>query len=114
MNDQEDDRPWFTFILSVAGFICLMAWIAWPKFFHNGHHNPMNACINNLRQWDGAVQQWALENHKQPEAFVTMSNAMDYTRPNSRIECPANGKYSVGAAVSNSPRCSIASHVLPP
>jgi len=24
----------------------------------------MNACINNLRQMDGAVQQWALENQK--------------------------------------------------
>jgi len=30
-----------------------------------------NACINNLRQIDGSVQQWALENKQAASAAVT-------------------------------------------
>jgi len=36
--------------------------IAIPNFIRARTTSQMNACINNLRQIDGAIQQWALEN----------------------------------------------------
>jgi hypothetical protein len=114
MNDQENDRSWFTFIFSLVAFICLMTWVVWPHFIPTSRHNPATACINYLRQLDGAVQQWALENKMKPEDLVTLSNAMQYINPGNRIECPSGGKYTVGPAVSNLPTCSVEGHTLPP
>src|SRR5437667_11160723 len=37
---------------------------AFPNFIKARTTSQMNACINNLRQVDGAIQQWALEQKK--------------------------------------------------
>ena len=58
-------------IMIVVAIIGLLAAIAIPNFVKARSTSQMNACINNLRQIDGAKQQWALEKGK---------TATDYTR----------------------------------
>jgi prepilin-type N-terminal cleavage/methylation domain-containing protein len=49
-------------IMIVVAIIGLLAAIAIPNFVTARQNSQTNACINNLRQIDGAKQQWALEN----------------------------------------------------
>ena len=51
-------------IMIVVAIIGLLAAIAIPNFVRARQTSQTNACINNLRQIDGAEQQWALENGK--------------------------------------------------
>jgi prepilin-type N-terminal cleavage/methylation domain-containing protein len=48
-------------IMIVVAIIGLLAAIAIPNFIHARTTSQTNACINNLRQIDGAKQEWALE-----------------------------------------------------
>ena len=48
-------------IMIVVAIIGLLAAIAIPNFLRARSTSQQNACINNLRQIDGATQQWALE-----------------------------------------------------
>ena len=48
-----------------------------------------NACINNLRQLDGAIQQYALEFRKGENDAVTLDNCKPYLR--NSVICPAGG-----------------------
>ncbi len=48
-------------IMIVVAIIGLLAAIAIPNFVRARTTAQQNACINNLRQIDGAKQQWALE-----------------------------------------------------
>ena len=51
-------------IMIVVAIIGLLAAIAIPNFLRARSTSQQNACINNLRQIDGASQQWALEKGK--------------------------------------------------
>src|SRR5437016_10852016 len=48
-----------------------------------------NACINNLRQIDGAIQQFALENKKAAADAVTETDVTPYLK--NLLACPAGG-----------------------
>jgi prepilin-type N-terminal cleavage/methylation domain-containing protein len=48
-------------IMIVVAIIGLLAAIAIPNFVRARSTSQTNACINNLRQIDGAKQTWALE-----------------------------------------------------
>ena len=61
-------------IMIVVAIIGLLAAIAIPNFLRARSTSQQNACINNLRQVDGAIQQWALETGAQPTATVAGSN----------------------------------------
>jgi hypothetical protein len=71
----------------------------------------MNACINNLRQIDGAIQQWALENQKSANSPVTAQDITPYLK-NGFPSCPAGGTYTL-STVGQMPTCSIPGHALP-
>jgi chromosome segregation ATPase len=73
----------------------------------------LNACINNLRQIDGAKQQWALENNKTAAALPTVQELLPYFPDDVIPVCPAGGIYTLNA-VGQPPTCSIPGHVLPP
>jgi len=70
------------------------------------------ACINNLRQIDGAKQQWALEQRKTAESPVTQRDIMPYFRNNIFPTCPAGGIYTLNT-VGVLPTCSVPGHALP-
>ena len=102
-------------IMIVVAIIGLLAAIAIPNFVRARTQSQMNACINNLRQIDGAVQQWALENKKKSSDTYTLNDVKSYiklTSAGNLPECPAGGKYSPGGTVTNSPTCTITGHAL--
>lgn len=72
-----------------------------------------NACINNLRQIDGAKQQWALEKHKTPGAVPTPADLAPFLPGGAMPVCPAGGVYSINA-VGALPTCSVPGHALVP
>ena len=73
--------------------------------------NQINICINNLRQIDGAIQQWALETSKVANSRVTMADIDPYLKLKP-LTCPANGIYTL-TTVAAPPTCSIPGHILP-
>ena len=91
---------------------CAVAALAIPTVLPHRAYCCMNACVNNLRQLDGAAQQWALENQKKPGDRITMTDITPYLR--NPLVCPQKGAYKIGPVVSNVPTCSIKGHALPP
>jgi len=65
-------------IMIVVAIIGLLAAIAIPNFVHARTTAQQNACINNLRQIDGAKQEWALENKQPSTATPVASNIQPY------------------------------------
>jgi type II secretory pathway pseudopilin PulG len=100
----------------VVAIIGLLASIAIPSYVKARDDTQRNACINNLRQIDGASQTWALENKKTSGDPYTLSAVMPYiklTTAGNIPACPGGGTYAPGAAVSNAPTCTISNHALP-
>ena len=75
----------------------------------------MNACINNLRQIDGAKQQYALEYKLSATDTVTAENILPYLVPrdgkHALPDCPSGGTYTIGR-LDAAPTCSVPGHVL--
>ena len=102
-------------IMIVVAIIGLLAAIAIPNFIRARTKSQENACINNLRQMDGAVQQWALETKAAATAPVTVDNIKPFiklTSAGNLPACPAQGTYAV-TAVNASPTCNVSGHALP-
>jgi len=72
-----------------------------------------NTCINNLRQIDGAKQQWALEKNKAGDAVPTVKNLLPYLKGGVFPACPDGGTYFINS-VDAVPTCSVAGHALTP
>jgi prepilin-type N-terminal cleavage/methylation domain-containing protein len=106
-------------IMIVVAIIGLLAAIAIPNFVKARATSQANACINNMRQIDGAAQIWALEKGKANGATVTLATDLTpYIKLNSSQSippCPAGGSYSLGT-VGAIPQvtCSLAASVTPP
>ena len=71
-----------------------------------------NACLNYLRQIDGAKQQWALEKQKPANAVVTAADIVAYFKENRLPVCPAGGTYTLNG-LDAFPTCTIPGHGLP-
>src|SRR5882724_1960718 len=94
-------------IMIVVAIIGLLAAIAIPNFVKARTTAQKNACINNLRQIDGAIQQWALELKKDQAATVVESDVTPYLK--NSVVCPSGGNnfndsYLV-SNVSSQPTC---------
>ena len=85
-------------IMIVVAIIGLLAAIAIPNFIRARATSQANACINNLRQIDGAINEWALENGKGNGATVTaVATVSAYIKLNASNlvpGCPASGTYA--------------------
>jgi len=102
-------------IMIVVAIIGLLAAIAIPNFVKARINAQTDACIDNLRQLDGAVQTWALEHSQAPSATVTSGDVLPYLGHGTAGQwptCPAGGTYSV-TTVNAKPSCTISGHVLP-
>src|ERR1043165_938410 len=110
----------FTFveIMIVVAIIGLLVSVAIPNFVHARTVAQQNACINNLRQIDGAAQTWALENNKPPTDPYPLSMVKPYLKLDSKgniPSCPAGGLYNQDTTyVSSAPTCtwSTVGHVF--
>src|SRR5262245_3229656 len=91
-------------------FIAVFVAIAIPMFFRAKATPAQNSCVNNLRQMDGAKQQWQLENRKTTNDIPTFADVGPYLKL--PLMCPAGGTYIIGR-VGEPPRCSVGgTHVL--
>jgi len=104
-------------IMIVVAIIGLLAAIAIPNFIRARTTSQKNACINNLRQIDGAIQQWALENKKDSTATVGFTDISPYLK--NAVICPSGGtafsdSYTI-VDVKTKPVCQkdAATHILP-
>ncbi len=106
-------------IMIVVAIIGLLAAIAIPNFLHHRAVSQATACINNLRQIDSAVQQFAMESGKSSGSAINFpSDLTPYIKLNADSSipgCPANGTYIL-TLVGNIPSvlCSLGSTVNPP
>jgi len=107
-------------IMIVVAIIGLLAAIAIPNFVRARTTSQMNACINNLRQIDGAAQQWALETKQATNALPGFTDISPYLK--SSVVCPAGGSSATFATsyslqtIDKKPLCQIVSstHIAPP
>ena len=100
-------------IVIVVAIIGLLAAIAIPNFVKARTTAQKNACINNLRQIDGAKEQWALETRQSDGAATTGQEATINTYiKGGAPSCPANGLYTYDD-LGRPPFCSVATHALP-
>ena len=110
-------------IMIVVAIIGLLAAIAIPNFIRARSKSQQNACINNLRQIDAAINEWALENGQTTGASVAnVMTVSAYIKLNSNSSvpgCPAGGTYSTSTVGANPQvTCSLSSltdtpHKLP-
>lgn len=101
-------------VVAIIGLLCTMAI---PAFMKSRNLSQMNACINNLRQLDGAKEECALE--------FTWSNGTPVIDGDSNVnayikflcgttntpDCPGGGIYTYNPIGTN-PTCNIAGHAL--
>lgn len=115
-------------IMIVVAIIGLLAAIAIPNFVRARSKAQQNTCMNNLRQIDGAKQQWALEYRQQSNATPSANDIAPYLGRAGSVDsivCPAGGDSATFAssytinAVNVAPTCNIMGndavypHVLP-
>jgi prepilin-type N-terminal cleavage/methylation domain-containing protein len=122
MKVRRSNKSGFTLveIMIVVAIIGLLAAIAIPNFVRARTTSQMNACINNLRQIDGAAQQWALETKQATNAVPGYTDISVYLK--NAVSCPAAGTVTTFGGsytpndVSTLPTCNIlpTTHVMPP
>lgn len=103
-------------IMIVVAIIGLLAAIAIPNFVKARTAAQKNACVQNLRQIEGAKELWAVENKKTEGASTAGSETAvnAFLRGGDTPVCPGGGTYTYGA-VGSAPSCSLgatAGHTL--
>jgi prepilin-type N-terminal cleavage/methylation domain-containing protein len=115
----KNTRKGFTLveIMIVVAIIGLLAAIAIPNFIKARQSSQTNACINNLRQIEGAKATWALETKQTGSATPVETDLYGstlYIRDTPL--CPGSGSYTINA-INTKAACSKSTapdfHTLP-
>ncbi len=112
MNSRRLKSAGFTLveIMIVVAIIALLVTIAIPNYVRARTTTQMNACINNLRQIEGATQCWALEKKKHEGDPVQFDDISAYLKRT--VTCPATSDTSFGNSydlhgIPDRPTCKI-------
>jgi hypothetical protein len=124
MNETENKSTfWSQFFIwaAVIGLCAFVAALDIPNFIRARATSSSNPCINNLRHFDAAINEWALENKKTNGTPVTWNDIKPYFKldANGNIpSCYLGGKYTL-RKVGDDPQvtCSLSTltpgHFLP-
>jgi competence protein ComGC len=101
-------------LILIIGFVVA---VAIPNRGGGSHTSPANSCINNMKQIDGAINEWALEKGKTNGTVVTANDITNYIKLNQYGKippCPSGGKYTYGK-VGDTPQisCSLSTAIPP-
>ena len=97
-------------IMIVVLIIGILLAIAVPNFVSARNNSRIKSCVGNLRQVDGAKQQWAMDNQKTGADTPGWADLTPgYIR--SQPSCPSGGTYTMGN-IDTFPTCNQASHTL--
>ena len=102
-------------IMIVVLIIGILMAIAVPNFIQARTRSQISTCVSNLKQIEGAKEQWAMVNKKgatdtptSTELVGSVTDGFIKTYPS----CPTSGTYTIGN-MSTRPVCTVAGHVLP-
>ena|ERR1041385_2756430 len=76
-------------IMTVVLLVGLLSSIALPNFIKARTSAQMNTCVNNLREIDYAIQQWALDEKRGASSAVEFGDISAYLKRG--VICPAGG-----------------------
>lgn len=114
------NRKGFTLveIMIVVAIIGILAAIAIPNFLRSRKESQKNACIANMKQIEGAMQQWYLAgNTDAPGATSDIVGPTDTKFLLAWPSCPANNTAYEIPAANAAPICpnvgTLTDHVLP-
>lgn len=113
MKQMRGHWTWNLFLLLLVAGIFYA--IALPNQIRKGP-STKNGCIANLKQIDGAIQQWAIDNKLAETTTPDLSAAMKYLKGAKLPKCPSGGTYAAGQSVADAPTCSkgkALGHTLP-
>ena len=65
------------------------------------------ACLNNRRQIEAAIDQWAMDRDKTNGDVIVLSEIVQYFKENRLPTCPDGGTYVCGVVVGQKPICSL-------
>lgn len=117
MNDGASDNNCYVWTVVVGlALLAALAAMAIPNYTRppGRRTSAKNACISNLKQIDGAVALWALENKLTATDTYSFTDTaiLKFMRHSRLPECPHGGRDSTAPNVSSSPTCTIPGHTL--
>jgi hypothetical protein len=97
-------------VMLVASVIVFIGAIALPRYLRNREKSIRNRCIGSLRQYSGAIDQWAIDNGNADTDTVIMNDVTMYLK--ALPICRAGGTY-IFTTVAANPTCSVHGDILP-
>ena len=98
-------------IMIVVLIIGILLAIAVPNFIKARESSRKQTCIANLKQFDSAKEQCAMESKWDTGHAVVIGDLVP-TYVKVEPTCPSGGAYTLGA-IGTAPVCTIAGHALP-